>query len=525
MTTDKLSPKMATYILLIIFLLTMLVVFPSIPLFGNLPTSDSAGFIYIAKKIMKGKILYVDLFENKSPGISLINIIGLLLDKKSFWGIWILEYLAISSAAWLGFLLMKKKFGIFPATTATILWLLSLVFLYTHGNTTEFYGIFFQFLALYFFIKTETKGKHLWKFFFIGCATAGSFLLRINLIGIYLIIFASMLYMLLKNSQKRKYLLQICSASGGIFFCLLPWIIYFYFNNALGEAFSAAFLSNIYYSESPILNKAGSAIGGLYLLSTTGITIYASIALLLGSIAFVKKDKYFFKNKLLLIATIDLPLEMILSSLSGRIYSHYYAPWLPSLAILTAFFFQNQIYLFNKTTQIRNRIIRFVIYPLVLITLISLAIIYSYRALIYNLYISKEYNALGKMINRTTKKDDNILVWGMGPTINLTADRTAIGKYILVSPLFLRNYSNPAIIKNYHTDITENPPKYIIDVTPLRGSIPPLNKDLRSKWIPDYTVYKDFKEFKDIYSFVDRSYNVSISPETGWRIYKLKRQI
>lgn len=323
MITDKLSPKMATKIILIIILLTLLVVLPSIPLFGNLPTVDSANFIYIAKEMLKGKILYVDLFDHKSPGIFLINIIGLLLGNKSYWGPWILEYLAISSAAWLGFLLMRKSFGIFPALTATILWLLSLVFLYTHGNSLEFYGIFFQFLALYFFTKIETKGLHLWKFFFIGCATAGSFLLRINLIGVHLIIFVFILYLLLKNSQKRKYFLQICSMLGGVFFCLLPWIIYFSLTNSLEEAFSAAFLANIYYSVSPILNKVKSAIFGIYLLSATGITIFASIGLILGSIAFVKKDKHIFNNKLLLIAILDLPLEIIFSSLSGRYYLHY----------------------------------------------------------------------------------------------------------------------------------------------------------------------------------------------------------
>lgn len=522
MATDKLSPKITTKILLIIILLTLIAVFPSIPLFGNLPRSDSAFFVYIAKEMLKGKVLYVDLFSDKFPGIYLINILGLLLDNKSYWGIWILQYLTISSSAWLGFVLMRKMFGIFPATTATILWLLSFVLLYTHGNSVEFYGIFFQFLALHLLTKTETKDKHLWKFFFIGCATAGSFLLRINLIGIYLVIFVYILYLLLKGSQKKKYFFQICSMLGGIFFCLLPLIIYFYLNNGLGQAFSDAFLSSMYYSASPILNKVKSAILGIYLLSTTGITIYASIGLLLAIIAFMKKDKHIFNNKLLLIAIIDLPLEMILSSISGRNYSHYYASWLPALAILTAFFFRNQIYLFNNNTQSRNRIIRFAVYPLILVALITLALIHSYFMIIYNIYISKEYYSIGKMINRTTEKNDNIIVWGMGTEINLAAERKVAIRYTNPIHLFTRNYSTPTFIKKYSNDIVQNPPKYIIDITTLRDLIPPLDKDLRKKWIPEYPAYKNFKEFEDLYSFIHENYTVSKVPKTGWRIYKLR---
>jgi hypothetical protein len=474
--------------------------------------------------MLQGKILYVDLFDHKSPGIFLINIIGLLLSNNSSWGAWIMQYLFISSAAWLGFLLMRKRFGIFPATTATILWLLNLVFLYTHGNSLEFYGIFFQFLALYLFTKTEAKGKHLWKFFFIGCAVAGSFLLRVNLIGIHLVIIGYMLYLLFRGSQKKTYFLQICSISGGIFFCFLPWIIYFYFTKSFEEAFSAAFLANMYYSESPILNKLESVQGGIYLLSATGITIYAGIGLLLAIIAFVKKNKHIFNDKLLLIAIFDIPIEIIFSSLSGRSYLHYYAPWLPSLAILTAFFFWNLIYLINKNMQNRNRIIYIIISPFILI-IISLAANHSYNNFINLVSFSRECNAIGKMINKTTEKNDNIIVWGMGAEINLASDRNALGKYVFPIPLFLRNYSTPAIRQKYYNDIVKNPPKYIIDPTYLYNAIPPLDNDLRKKWVPEFTIYENFKEFEDIYSFVDKNYVVSTSPETGWRIYKLKSQI
>lgn len=502
-------------IFLLISLLTLLVVFPSIPLFGNLPLSDSAIYIYTAKEILQGKMLYVDLlFDTKPPGIFLINILGLLLSNNSYWGIWILQFLFISQAAWLGFLLIKKQFDTFPAMTATGILLLSLVFLYEHGNSTEFYGIFFQFLALYLFTKTQAKGNHLWKFFFIGCCSAGLFLLRANLIGIQLAIFIFVLYHLLKNKHQNKYFFQILAMLGGIFFSLLPWILYFYFNNALKGTISMAILANIYYSASPVINKVASAIIGIfYLLSTTGITLYAFLGLLFVGIAFLKKDKPIFNNKLLLIALIDLPLEIAFSSVSGRNYPHYYAPWLPSLAILTAFFLRNLIAVSNKS--------KYFIYPVASI-IFMFALLRSYNTFIYNSWLSRQYASVGKMINKTTKNNDTILVWGIATTIYLAADRKTTGKYIYHNILFLRNYTTNVLIQGFYNDLLQKPPKYIVDITKLRDTIPSLDKERRKQWIPLFTAYEDFKELKTIYSLIEKNYYLSDTLPTGWRIYKLK---
>jgi 4-amino-4-deoxy-L-arabinose transferase-like glycosyltransferase len=43
-------------------------------------------------------------------------------------------------------------------------------------------------------------------------------------------------------------------------------------------------------------------------------------------------------NALILFALVNLPIEFVLSTLSGRVYGHYYVSWMPALAILAASF-------------------------------------------------------------------------------------------------------------------------------------------------------------------------------------------
>lgn len=508
-------------IFLLVSLLTLLVVLPSIPLAGNLPLSDSAIFIYISKEILQGKILYVDIINNQTPGIFFINAIGLLLTKNSYWGIWILEYLTISAVAWLGFLLTKKIFGTFAAITATIMFLLSIVLLYEYGNQLEFYGVFFQFLAIYLFTKTQTKGSHLWKFFFIGCCSAGSFLLRANLFGTHLVIFILVLYQFLKTPYKKKLLLQILSLLGGIFFSIFPWILYFAFNNALGDAISAAFLINMYHSASPVINKIASAINGISLLSATGLTLYAFLGLLLSTIAFWKKDKHVLNNQILLIAIIDLPLEMMLSSISGRNYLHYYTAWLPSLTILTAYFiFWYKTHIFPKFRQKFIKITTICLYALAIMLPLMFTALHSINIYLYNITASSEYYKIGDTIKKTTKKNDAILAWGHARTIYLVTGREAAGKYIHQSLLFLPDYSKIAI-KTFYADIVKKPPKYIIDNTTKLYHFPSFDKKRRKLWIPTHPAYKNVKEFDIISSFIEKNYYLSDTLQTGWRIYKL----
>ena len=152
------------------------------------PGLDSSTYIYVAEGILKGELPYVDRWDNKGPLLYSLNAIALLIHET--WGLWVVESLFLLSAAAFAFLTLKKRFGLLPAAFA-----LALVFaLYARfaapGNYTEQYGLLFQFLALYLFLRSQDQSEpapsHV-RFAFlhlaIGALGAASFLLRPNLVG------------------------------------------------------------------------------------------------------------------------------------------------------------------------------------------------------------------------------------------------------------------------------------------------------------------------------------------------------
>ncbi|MBK8823950.1 MAG: hypothetical protein IPN58_15495 [Anaerolineales bacterium] len=55
------------------------------PLFSY-PGRDGGIFLYIGSLILKGKIPYLDVWENKGPLVFYINAFGLFLTNGSRWG-------------------------------------------------------------------------------------------------------------------------------------------------------------------------------------------------------------------------------------------------------------------------------------------------------------------------------------------------------------------------------------------------------------------------------------------------------
>ena len=79
---------------LFLLLLTAFVLNLANPLFDK-PSRDGGFFLYAGSQILKGKIPYLDFWDNKGPAIFYINSLGLWLGGGSRWGVWAVEFLCI----------------------------------------------------------------------------------------------------------------------------------------------------------------------------------------------------------------------------------------------------------------------------------------------------------------------------------------------------------------------------------------------------------------------------------------------
>ncbi len=61
------------------------------PLAG-LPGLDSGNYLYVARQLLKGKLLYVDVWNHKTFAGYYLDAFGLLLSNGNRWGIWLIEF-------------------------------------------------------------------------------------------------------------------------------------------------------------------------------------------------------------------------------------------------------------------------------------------------------------------------------------------------------------------------------------------------------------------------------------------------
>ena len=154
---------------------------------------DSCIFKYIAKGILQGETPYLDLWDHKGPLLYLVYVVGLAIDQT--WGIWAVQGLFLLGSACLAFVLLRKAFGILPALFTLAMFLTYFSRFAPPGGFIEQFGLLFQFLTLYLFVRSEEQpmaGSTQLYFrllpLCIGVLGAASFLLRLNLVALWIVI-------------------------------------------------------------------------------------------------------------------------------------------------------------------------------------------------------------------------------------------------------------------------------------------------------------------------------------------------
>jgi hypothetical protein len=482
------------------------ILYPVSPL--NMPFTyrDSGVFLYSGWRIINGDLPYRDFWDHKPPVIFFINALGLLITNNSRWGVWLIEFIGLFLAALLGFKLVRKVFGIFPAIFSQVIWLLSLIYTIKGGNLTTEYTLPLQFLALWLIRDADKDDFPFSRWFFIGFVGSIAFFTKQNTIGIWIAIVIFLLYRRIKIDQKRKSLIEIIFFFfGGLTFSLCL-VLFFVFQGVILEFWSAAFEYNFVYSLSSrnILDRVKPIVEGVSLLTKTGLFQFAMIGYIAGLLLYKEmKTQVKQYSALLLVLLIDLPIEFILISVSGRTYYHYYMTLLPVLAFFSAITFWmiiNSLRLWKVES-----IIKWVFMISVVIILI-----WSSYADYKNQLVT--FNSIGDkfMINYISSNSnfgDYVLLWGAESSINFFTERESPGKYVYQYPLFTDGYVNEQMILEFLEDIIQKKPKLIIDTN---NSFTPFFD------FPIHTeeIDKKFRTIKYCYN--------NIGKINAWKIYEYK---
>lgn len=504
-------------LLIILGLLVAGVLIPDSPIYREIPERDSGVFLYFGEQILNGKIPYRDMWDHKPPAIYYIDAIGLFIGNGSLWGVWLLEFISLYSASVLGFLLLKRAFGIIPAIFGSIGLLVSLVLL-PGGNLAEQFALPFQFGALYLFWKSEEHDNYSWRGFLVGIVSAILFLLKPNLIGISLSIIIYLIFY--RRNNLLKNITTIILGAVSIIFVV---VIYFSANNALSSLMDSVFRYNSIYSMTVSENRILSITDGLKLLSKSGISIIVLISWIAGIFYedFNKHLKLSENSKHLInLSLIGLSIEFVLSAISGRLYSQYYIAWLPVFTILIGFFAYINLSVMSRfEVSIRARKIN----PgNIFLLALLLGMIFPIVGVLHEQikpvdrndivgYQAKEY------ILNTTNKSDYVLMWGAETRINFITHRQSPTRYVYQYPLYTNSYQKPEMFKEFLTDIKVNKPILIIDASPSNlDQVPRLDMII-------YDIYDIAPQMIDVAKYVLSNYEfVGTIGKEKWLIYRYK---
>ena len=108
------------FLYLIIIIMSVSIFIPINPYFKYWFDTDGQGMYYDGLLLLDGKVPYVHFWDHKTPGVYFIFALAILLGNAQ-WGIWFFGLIALGVSALLGYKVLSKHYGAFPAIYATFL--------------------------------------------------------------------------------------------------------------------------------------------------------------------------------------------------------------------------------------------------------------------------------------------------------------------------------------------------------------------------------------------------------------------
>lgn len=213
---------------------------------------DSIIYKTMGLALLKGKTLYVDIFDHKGFILYLINAIGLWISTDR-WGLFLIQVLGLSVAL----LFMYKTARLFTsnrwAIAAVLIALLFLIGVFQGGNLTEEWNVYLFCISLYivsiYFRYNASKSFPFKSAFFLGVLFGIGFFIRPN--DAVAQIGGALLGVILWR-LKQKDLKNIISTIGffvfGTFLITSPIFLYFATKHAIGDMLYGLIIFNQEYA-------------------------------------------------------------------------------------------------------------------------------------------------------------------------------------------------------------------------------------------------------------------------------------
>ncbi len=396
---------------------TLFRLFPGNP---RLPAEDSSVFLYIGKRMLEGKLPYRDLFDHKGPILYLIEVLGLCLSPQSTDGVWVLELLnlLVTSA-----LMLRLGFPEAENQTSCFLAVLTVLGIcgwkiWQGGNFTEEYALPWITLAALVFFRFFRSGTYCpGGVFLLGFGFAVAFLLRANMIAVWVALLLPVMIRLLREKRFSDIVKCMTLFLLGLAAVFLPVLVWAGKTGFLPDLWKDYILFNFAYTGDAVEQENG-------LLQT--VLFFAGVVWP-GTVAQLICLVFNFRNRRQWLNALFFAVSLLAAAMSARGYYHYAIILLPAMILpLTGFFDltgRAWCRLFRKSGAVNYRL---VLFSFVLVALAA----FFYR----RISPGQQEDPVVRVLLERTAPEDDVLVLGNSCWYYLEADRKTENRFFYQLP-------------------------------------------------------------------------------------------
>ena len=443
---------------------TIISLFPSNPWNMTLPSRDSGVFLYMGWRLLSGDVPYRDVWDHKPPLIYFVDALGIALSPDSLWGVWTLQFLFIFFTLFFVYRLLDQEFGLYAALAGVIVLTSGLLTIVEKGNVTEEYALVFQALCFLLFLRAWKKDFPLRDSFWIGVLGGFAFNFKQTTIGIWL---TYALFLLAIRLIQRKFPFKdLFSLLAGWLVPSIVLMLYLASQGALVDFWEQAYLYNFVYigKHEGIRRLIPVFIKGFAYLQN-GWVLYLSILGWLAGLIYTwlkRRDVFTQAHPLILIALVNLPVEVFFITISGRSILHYYLTPLPVMAILAGSLAYTVPFLVREIPQVDSqKVQRWVPGAVLAAVLLGQMGQLAYYPSYVRVLRDNDYTPVIEYVSQNTIPGDQVLLIGAESAVNFLARREAPTRFVYQYPLAL--LGRRPMFEEYFDQILENDPVLIID--------------------------------------------------------------
>ena len=230
-----------------------------------------------------------------------------------------------------------------------------------------------------------------------------------------------------------------------------------------------------------------------------------------------------------LFALIWAAVELVLASISGRPYDHYFMMLVPPLAFLTAALVADLASLSlvpaNLRRRMRSPVLVAVLFALVMVRpLVANVVLRARDTGLVPSRASSQVVQTADYVRAHSKPADHLLVWGLSGGTYFLAQRPPASRYLFAFPLLTHGYGDSVAV-DFLSELRRAPPTIIVDAAVSDESAPPLAQWDAAWHFPRLSWYAPYRtmtpSLRPFYDFVSRNYTaVAVVGPERWTVYR-----